>query len=207
MPQHYVTAFTPSYEPAAQRWLRSLETLGLQGTAIEYEDSGSWLANVAFKPEAVRTAMLAYPGDDIIWVDADAEVIAPFPTVYQDIAYYISQKVANTVYDFEYRRTVANTSQLRTPAGVIMGFRPNESVRTLVLTWQDICRKHAGHANDEQCLRYAMTFHPLISVQLLDSVHCACKHEFLGKQHGKPPRGMASPATEQVTLCPQLKER
>ena len=82
-----ITAFytedTP-YEQEVQHLRSSLEALQLKHDIRPYKNRGEWVINAGIKPEHIYNIMLAYPTDNIVYVDADA-VVRQYPTLFNDI--------------------------------------------------------------------------------------------------------------------------
>lgn len=73
-----VSAYTPGYADLAGRLLWTAERHGHKSFIIPYPSRGSWEANGHVKPSALRYALEVAAGRDLLWVDADAELVAPW---------------------------------------------------------------------------------------------------------------------------------
>ena len=64
------------YQDAINKYLiPSLEKLKLQWHVYAIETLGDWKSNAIQKPIILRKALLEFPDNDIIWQDADSEVL------------------------------------------------------------------------------------------------------------------------------------
>lgn len=76
----FVTFSTPGkYRKAAARMIASAEKVGVEIVHYERPEFKSWRLALYEKPRVIREAMGRFPGDDICWIDADAEFRA-YPT-------------------------------------------------------------------------------------------------------------------------------
>lgn len=92
----YISMFTNDviYGEAIKKLIASLEKYKLKSKIYEIENRGSWHLNTDQKAEIILRAMEDFPDDDIVWIDADAEVIEKpvlFDTFNCEIAYYFWQ--------------------------------------------------------------------------------------------------------------------
>lgn len=78
----YYTAGTP-YEIEVENLRRSLIQFDIKHDIMSYENRGSWVANCGIKPEFCLAMMERYPGEILMYVDADAVVKRP-PVFVQD---------------------------------------------------------------------------------------------------------------------------
>jgi hypothetical protein len=78
----FVSGYTKDtpYEVEVQNLRKSLECFGLRYDLVPYEHRGSWLANCHYIPIACRDMLKKYPGENIIWLDADA-VVQRYPSL------------------------------------------------------------------------------------------------------------------------------
>ena len=68
----FYTADTP-YEQEVERLLASVKKLGLKCDVVARPNQGNWFANCRLKPKVILEARERHPGEDVLWVDADAE--------------------------------------------------------------------------------------------------------------------------------------
>ncbi len=100
--------YTLDYMESAMRLRKQLEGLGLEHhlqkvcrTSMDYKD---WQRETFFKANFVRNMLNQYPGKDIVWVDADAEMLK-FPELFGNLPgnlgariYRGSKLLTGTVY-------------------------------------------------------------------------------------------------------------
>lgn len=67
------------YADLAARLKASCDRFGLPCDVSVQPDRGDWTASLAVKPRVVLSALLATRGP-VLWLDADCELLAPFPT-------------------------------------------------------------------------------------------------------------------------------
>ena len=101
----FITYWTDDYYRHQVTRLRaSCTALGVDLEAFEISDRGSWVLNCAAKPEVVLAALDATPDRDIVFVDADAELVASpdlFRTLDADVAAHMrggTELLSGTVY-------------------------------------------------------------------------------------------------------------
>jgi len=75
----YFTKDTP-YEHEAETLKLSLETHGYEYDIVGVPNLGSWQKNTQYKAEFVRSQLLAYPNQPLLYLDVDAIMVEP-PTV------------------------------------------------------------------------------------------------------------------------------
>ena len=68
---------TPRYGGEAKRLEESLRLFGMDFVIRELPDRGSWAMNARAKIAVLIWARLQWPGLALLWLDADAEVMAP----------------------------------------------------------------------------------------------------------------------------------
>jgi len=103
-----VSFYTLDYMESAMRLKRSLDKFGINNylqkinrTSMDYKD---WQRETFFKADFVRNMMNQYPDKDIVWMDADAEVLQ-YPALLGSIPgnlaariYHGSKLLSGTVY-------------------------------------------------------------------------------------------------------------
>ena len=72
------------YREQAARLRRSLEALGLDVDVVNVKDRGSWVLNCAAKAEVVLQALEENRTRNVVFLDADAEVVA-LPTLFREL--------------------------------------------------------------------------------------------------------------------------
>lgn len=63
------------YRVMAENMVLSAEKVGLETKVFVANDLGTWKKNTEQKSEYIRLAMEEFPGEDILWVDADSEFV------------------------------------------------------------------------------------------------------------------------------------
>jgi len=131
-----------SYKDVAEKYLLpSLARLGIHCDLSVVEDRGSWLANIAHKPEVIEKTLNRYKpaGVNVVYLDVDASVEA-YPGLFgvipkeHDIAFHLLDRVAwyglkNAAVSKEYFN------------GTIF-FRNNEKARAFVSGWKEKCKDY-----------------------------------------------------------------
>lgn len=77
----FVSYATPAYEPLMMVLAQSAAGFGLLTHFEAVRERGGWQANTAFKPSFLLALMEEHPAERIVWVDADAEIMA-FPELF-----------------------------------------------------------------------------------------------------------------------------
>jgi hypothetical protein len=80
----FVTENTGYEEVMAKYLLPSLTKFNIKHNIEVFKSEGSWLKNVALKPLTILHTMEQYPHLDVVFLDADAEILAP-PTLFHSI--------------------------------------------------------------------------------------------------------------------------
>ena len=147
-PQRYVVCsfYTPDYAPTALRLKRSLDALGINHYFKRYPHQGSWEANTRLKPAFIRHCLDAFPGHDVLYVDADAVVRQPLD--------FIDRIGGSDVALYLHPRKRKGRWYLRITASVVF-IRNNDKGRAFIDGWSD-AEKVLGHlAVDEDMLQLA----------------------------------------------------
>lgn len=92
----YISYFTADeiYMPAANRLKISLDKLNLNHEIICCPSRGTWNLNTCYKANFIHAMLQAYDPLDLIWIDADAEVMQ-YPILLEDIKQDIASVVNN----------------------------------------------------------------------------------------------------------------
>jgi hypothetical protein len=88
----WVSYYTPDYAGEAAALEKTLKEWGLEYELIRRESTGQWVRNCAAKAEVVLDAIRRHRGRPVIWIDADARIVAEpiwFGTVDCDIAAHL----------------------------------------------------------------------------------------------------------------------
>jgi hypothetical protein len=118
------------YKPLAEQLARSATAVGLSGYIYEMPDLADWKLNVQQKPQVMLRALADFPGEDILYVDADAR-FWKFPsellTCQKDMAAF-----------FHHYKPVSATLFLKN----------NESGREIAREWAAECEKRPDQHDD-----------------------------------------------------------
>lgn len=114
-----------AYEHEVKDLESDLKRFNLPYKLYGYESRGDWTKNTMVKAELIQRALKEFPGEDIIWLDADAVVIRE-PTFFRELK--------DKTFDIccYYLKTHYNPNELL--SGTII-FRNNDIVNQLVNDW------------------------------------------------------------------------
>lgn len=79
-----ISFYTPQYRKEVERLLASLEAFSIPHKIVSLPDQGEWVRNCGMKPTFIAQ-QLAELDSPIVWLDADAEVVAS-PTLFSTTA-------------------------------------------------------------------------------------------------------------------------
>ena len=71
-----ISFYTPSYREVAKRLINSLDLYGYTYDIVEVPEFVNWREAVAHKPVFIKEKVAQYPGETLVWLDADSEVQA-----------------------------------------------------------------------------------------------------------------------------------
>ena len=113
------------YEREVKDLESDLKRFNLDYKLYGYESRGDWTKNTMVKAELIQRALTEFPGEDIIWLDADA-IILKEPSFFHGLK--------NKTFDIccHYLKTRYNPNELL--SGTII-FRNNDIVKSLVNDW------------------------------------------------------------------------
>ena len=120
------------YRPAIERLKASLDNFGLSYDIVCVADRGTWTANCSYKAEFILSMLEDYIPFNLIWLDADAEVVR-YPELFDriegDIAAVVNQHglFASAIY-----------------------FHNTKEVRNLVTDWVQAIKDNPGEFTDDQ---------------------------------------------------------
>lgn len=147
----YYTKGTP-YEGVYTEYLgKSLKRFSsLDHCVYVMENQGSWLKNVAIKPEVIEIAMHSYEQHNVIFLDADA-TIEKYPKLFWYIPkkYDMAAHFLNWNTWYGYKSTPAKLELL---SGT-MFFRNTDKVRALVRKWKIDAQMHGGGVWEQKLLQ------------------------------------------------------
>jgi hypothetical protein len=141
-----VTFYTTGtgYEQEVKKLLASAGALGLPVVAYAYPSMGSWRANLNYKSECILQAMEGFPGQDIVFVDADA-IIRSWPGMFDDLSRVRDHDLA--AHYFQWRAT----SPLELLTGTLW-VANTERGRAVVAEWDKMARAHP-ETRHQRCLQ------------------------------------------------------
>jgi len=89
----YISMFTNDvvYSTHVKILIKCLEKFELKSKIYEIENRGSWIKNTSQKAEIILRAMEDFPDENIVWIDADAEIYEKpvlFDKLKCDLAFY-----------------------------------------------------------------------------------------------------------------------
>jgi hypothetical protein len=117
--------FNTPYEEEVKDLEADLKRFNLPYWLYGYESRGNWTKNTMVKAELIQRALMEYPEDDVIWLDADA-IILREPKFFHEL------KNKNFDICCHYLKTHYNPNELL--SGTII-FRNVPIVRKLVDDW------------------------------------------------------------------------
>jgi hypothetical protein len=126
----YATLETPYVSIINKYLMPSLETFKLPHHIEIIENQGSWLKNVAMKPQVILNCFEKYPSKDLVCIDADAEILQ-YPKLFNEIPE--EYDIACHILDWDSWYGYTNhVKELLT--GTIF-IRNNEKTKELVKKW------------------------------------------------------------------------
>lgn len=134
------------YTALAQRLATSCERFGLQHHIEQHEDRGGWEASLAIKPRVILSALLRHRGA-VLWLDADCELLAPFPQAPVGVDFGIH----NWCADAENPNGMEPSPPPLVASGGVMYADYTAPVLELVVRWLDAMERNPARV-DDQCL-------------------------------------------------------
>lgn len=163
----FVSFYTDAYERLADNLREGLVRYGLPYRIQRREDQGSWVQNCAYKPKYLWQMLNAYPDRAIVWLDADAELLAS-PDVFRG-------RLECDVAVHYHRRPNRNRS-LEVLSGTVY-LAPTYKARLLVDRWVEECEMHPG-TWDQRALQRALG-----GVEGLDVLDLPVEYVFIHDTH------------------------
>ena len=141
-----VTFYTTGtgYEQEVEKLKASANVLDVPLCVFPRRSLGSWRANLNYKSECILRAMDEFPGQDIVFVDADA-VIRSWPGMFDDLSRVRGHDLA--VHYFQWRAT----SPLELLTGTLW-VANTERGRDIVAEWDRMARAHP-EIRHQRCLQ------------------------------------------------------
>ncbi len=117
-----------AYEEEIKDLESDLKRLDLPHRFYGYDDRGDWTKNTMVKAELVQRALVEFPDNDVIWLDADAVVLKD-PVFFKELE---SKSFDICCYYYDKRKDGKRYKELLSGTFV---FRNNDLVRSLVADW------------------------------------------------------------------------
>ena len=153
-------------DAAYRRWaheklIPSLEAFGLAYEVDPVPDLGSWPRNNQYKADFIQRKLDTHPGQDIVWIDADAEVV-------ERPGLILDADPVDDVAVHYWPHTFDNLPQLW--GGTIL-LRNFAATRGLVALWIQENRKLPLEI-DQANLQAVLGRHPEVHVRVLPAGYC-----------------------------------
>jgi hypothetical protein len=157
--------YTPDYRPWADKLISSLDAIGAPYDIVEVPKvPGTWEANTMAKPAQLLAAMDRHPGEVVIFLDVDCEVLgdlSPLAGITGDVAFYLRTK---------FRRSGGMRYGPRSGTVVV---RPTPAARRYVEAWADAGRDAPWGDVDQTTQMIAMGRAPWCAFSVLPVEFCA----------------------------------
>jgi hypothetical protein len=145
----FVTHNTPYELLLAQYLLPSIEKFGYSHCIDVIDSEGSWLKNVAQKPNTILRAMDKFPAHDIVALDADSEILKPL-----DLFMQIPKEYDFACHILDWNSWYNNNSNEKEVLSGTCWIRNSERGRELVTKWRDLAAN--SHEWEQKCLDKAI---------------------------------------------------
>lgn len=133
----YYTIDTPYQQVVHDYLMNSLNKLNLKSDIRGIEDLGDWQKNTSYKPIFIKHMLEKYPDLDIVFVDADAEVLV-YPKMFDEIPEEYDIAVHILDRDSWYNRTFSESENKELLSGTML-IRNSHRARALVEKWIRAC--------------------------------------------------------------------
>lgn len=133
----YYTIDTPYQQVVHDYLMNSLNKLDIKSDIRGVEDLGSWQQNTSYKPIFIKRMLEKYPETDIVFVDADAEVLS-YPKLFDEIPEEYDIAVHILDRDCWYNRKFGENENKELLSGTLL-IRNNSRTRALVDRWIRDC--------------------------------------------------------------------
>ncbi len=129
------------YEQEVKDLESDLKRFNLPYKLYAYESRGDWVKNTMVKAELIQRALIEFPGEDIIWLDADA-VILKNPVFFHNLK---NKEFDICCYYFKWPGGWKGKEVNELLSGTII-FRNNDVIKSLVNDWAN----HNSEVNWDQ---------------------------------------------------------
>lgn len=153
-----ITSFyTSPYKNQVEILIESLHRFKLKYDVQEIESRGNWKANCLYRSTFLIDMMNKY-NDDVVWLDADAEVLS-HPT----LLYSIPQHIDLAFYNREGREFLLGTSY----------WKNSPLVKFLLMEWITLCDVRSTSISQKDFMRLFLSkYVGKLNVQLLPEAYC-----------------------------------
>lgn len=134
----YFTLNTPYQKVVHDYLMRSVEKLGLPSDIRGVLSQGSWQRNTLFKATFVRQMLELHPDTNIVFLDADAEVLH-YPALFDTIPEEYSIAVHYLDRDKWYNREFGEAKELLSGTLFVQN---TPAALQLIKIWEHACRSH-----------------------------------------------------------------
>lgn len=152
------------YKAMSQRLKESCDALGLHCAIYQEKDTGTWEGNVYRKPHVVRKALIAYPNEDVLFVDADA-MFRRYPLELVGSQWEVACYFESSGYPVSGTVFVSNT----------------ERARLFVDAWCEGCDRGEGKNEDFHWMAKALRSVPYLKVGYLPPAYFWKEKEMRGR--------------------------
>jgi hypothetical protein len=133
----YYTINTPYQQVVHDYLMNSLNKLNLKSDIRGIEDLGDWQRNTSYKPIFIKRMLEKYPETDIVFVDADAEVMS-YPKLFDEIPEEYDVAVHILDRDCWYNRKFGEDENKELLSGTLL-VKNNPRSHALVEKWIRAC--------------------------------------------------------------------
>ena len=150
----FCSYYTLRYTPEAEQLLATLREWGLRYDVRPVSDLGRWELNCNYKPTYLRECRERFPGEALVWVDADARVRS-YPGLFD---------VLNCDFAAHWRHGQELLS------GTLY-FGPTEAAGKLLSEWEAECKRRPGDW-DQRILADVLGKVPSLKIARLPWSYC-----------------------------------
>ena len=161
--------YTPDYAGWARRLEKNLNEIGHTHDFVEVAKAhGGWEANTMMKPLQIAAAMDRHPGETIVFLDVDCEVLKPLhdlAAIKGDVGVHMRAKAVK-----------GGIARLSARSGTMV-FKPTPAAYALVNKWASLCRAAPKGSVDQRTLPMAIAMTFGLSLDNLDVKFCAVAND------------------------------